>query len=67
MACICRCPKAAIEYGKHSRGLPRYTFPAMAENAADGEKAQNQGFQSQGFDQQELQNQEKGSIEGNEE
>ena len=21
------CPKAAIEYGKHSRGLPRYTFP----------------------------------------
>ena len=24
MACICRCPKAAIEYGKHSRGLPRY-------------------------------------------
>ena len=67
MACICRCPKAAIEYGKHSRGLPRYTFPAMAENVADGEKAQNQGFQSQGFDKQELQNQEKGSIEGNEE
>lgn len=27
MACICRCPKEAIEYGKHSRGLPRYTFP----------------------------------------
>ena len=25
MACICRCPKEAIEYGKHSRGLPRYT------------------------------------------
>lgn len=24
MACICRCPKEAIEYGKHSRGLPRY-------------------------------------------
>ena len=27
MACICRCPAEAIEYGKHSRGLPRYTFP----------------------------------------
>ena len=25
MACICRCPKEAIEYGKHSRGLIRYT------------------------------------------
>lgn len=25
MACICRCPKEAIEYGKHSKGLPRYT------------------------------------------
>ena len=24
MACICRCPKEAIEYGRHSRGLPRY-------------------------------------------
>lgn len=27
MACICRCPKVAIEYGKHSKGLPRYTCP----------------------------------------
>lgn len=27
MACICRCPVEAIEYGKHSKGLPRYTFP----------------------------------------
>ena len=27
MACICRCPKEAIEYGKHSQGLPRYTCP----------------------------------------
>ncbi len=27
MACICRCPREAIEYGKHSRGLPRYTCP----------------------------------------
>lgn len=25
MACICRCPKEAVEYGKHSKGLPRYT------------------------------------------
>lgn len=25
MACICRCPKEAIEYGKHSYGLNRYT------------------------------------------
>ena len=25
MACICRCPKEAIEYGKHSHGLTRYT------------------------------------------
>lgn len=24
MACICRCPKEAIEYGNHSHGLPRY-------------------------------------------
>lgn len=24
MACICHCPKNAIEYGKHSQGLPRY-------------------------------------------
>lgn len=24
MACICHCPKEAIEYGKHSEGLPRY-------------------------------------------
>lgn len=27
MACISRCPKEAIEYGKHSHGLPRYTCP----------------------------------------
>ncbi len=27
MACICRCPSEAIEYGRHSRGLPRYVFP----------------------------------------
>lgn len=25
MACICHCSKEAIEYGKHSQGLPRYT------------------------------------------
>lgn len=27
MACICRCPAQAIEYGHHSRSLPRYTCP----------------------------------------
>lgn len=27
MACICKCLAEAIEYGKHSKGLPRYTFP----------------------------------------
>lgn len=27
MACICHCPKKAIEYGKRSKGLERYTFP----------------------------------------
>lgn len=27
MACICRCPSEAIEYGKHSQGMPRYTCP----------------------------------------
>ena len=27
MACICRCPREAIEYGRHSKGKPRYTCP----------------------------------------
>lgn len=27
MACICRCPSEAIEYGKHSSGMPRYVCP----------------------------------------
>lgn len=27
MACICRCPAEAIEYGRHSVGLPRYVCP----------------------------------------
>ena len=27
MACICKCPKEAIEYGKISLGKPRYTCP----------------------------------------
>lgn len=27
MACICRCPAEAIEYGSHSAGLPRYHCP----------------------------------------
>jgi len=29
MACICDCPKEAIEYGKKSKGKPRYHFEAM--------------------------------------
>lgn len=27
MACICRCPSEAIEYGRNSKGKVRYTFP----------------------------------------
>lgn len=27
MACICRCPSEAIEYGRHSKGMARYTCP----------------------------------------
>lgn len=27
MSCISRCPKEAIEYGNHSKGKTRYTFP----------------------------------------
>jgi len=30
MACICRCPSEAIEYGRHSKGLPRYVCPKDA-------------------------------------
>lgn len=26
MACICKCPTEAIEYGKHTKGLRRYVF-----------------------------------------
>ena len=29
MACICYCPKEAIEYGKKSKGKPRYHFEAQ--------------------------------------
>lgn len=29
MACISRCPSEAIEYGKHSKGLPRYVCPKI--------------------------------------
>ena len=42
MACINHCPKEAIEYGKHSVGLPRYTFKraasAMGEGRQGGER-----------------------------
>ena len=31
MACICYCPKEAIEYGKKSKGKPRYHFEALKE------------------------------------
>lgn len=31
MACICRCPKQAIEYGNKSKGKPRYQCPVKAE------------------------------------
>lgn len=29
MACISRCPREAIEYGKHSKGMPRYVCPKV--------------------------------------
>ena len=29
MACICDCPKEAVEYGKKSKGKPRYHFEAL--------------------------------------
>ena len=32
MACICKCPTEAIEYGRHSRGLRRYVCPVSAED-----------------------------------
>ena len=31
MACISCCPEEAIEYGRHSKGLPRYTCPEYPE------------------------------------
>ncbi len=32
MACICHCPAQAIEYGKKSRGKPRYQCPQWEED-----------------------------------
>lgn len=29
MSCICRCPSEVIEYGEHSKGLPRYVCPKI--------------------------------------
>lgn len=29
MACICRCPQEAIEYGEHTKGLRRYVCPKV--------------------------------------
>ena len=31
MACICGCPAEAVEYGKQSRGKPRYQCPQWEE------------------------------------
>lgn len=31
MACICRCPSEAIEYGEHSKGLTRYAFQKITQ------------------------------------
>lgn len=31
MACISRCPTCAIEYGKHSIELPKYTCPKRTD------------------------------------
>lgn len=31
MACICRCPVEAIEYGEHTKGLTRYVCPKACE------------------------------------
>lgn len=33
MACICRCPAEAIEYGEHSKGLIRYICPENPEKS----------------------------------
>lgn len=42
MACICRCPAAAIEYGEHRKGLFRYTCPEIKNEDPDERTAQNQ-------------------------
>ena len=41
MACICDCPKEAIEYGKKSKGKPRYHFEAL-EKQPDSAAAHRQ-------------------------
>ena len=41
MACICYCPKEAIEYGKKSKGKPRYHFEAL-EKQPDSAAAHRQ-------------------------
>ena len=35
MACICGCPAGAIEYGKSSKGKPRYQCPAYKNKGAE--------------------------------
>ena len=34
MACISRCPSEAIEYGEHSKGMPRYLCPKYIDERA---------------------------------
>ena len=35
MACICDCPKEAVEYGKKSKGKPRYHFEALEKQRTE--------------------------------
>lgn len=39
MACICKCPKEAIEYADKSKGKPRYTCPSYQPD--EGQKNKN--------------------------
>lgn len=43
MACICRCPTEAIEYGEHSKGLPRYTCPKQVSSADEKSRGKREG------------------------
>ena len=41
MACICYCPTEAIEYGKKSKGKPRYTFEKIVDEKRRIDKNMN--------------------------